>query len=91
MALLAVEGVYENGKVERKERPEGIKYARVIVIFMPDGLVTDEEAEQRRREARERLIARMEKGIDFGGQKFNREEIYEERMQELEERRNREK
>lgn len=90
MALLAVEGVYENGKVELKERPEGILRGRVLVTFLPDGLVT-EESEQRRREACERLLATMEKGIDFGGQKFNREEIYEERMRELEERRNREK
>ena len=32
------------------------------------------------------MLARMRAGIDFGGEKFNRKEIYEARMRELEER-----
>jgi hypothetical protein len=31
----------------------------------------------------------MRRGIDFGGWKFNREELYEERLNELERRRGR--
>jgi hypothetical protein len=87
MALLSVEGVYEDGKVELRERPEGVKRARVVVTFLPD--VVEAEADQKeraRKEAVERMLARMRTGIDFGGEKFNREEIYEERMGELEER-----
>jgi hypothetical protein len=47
------------------------------------------EASQIRREAAERLLASMREGIDFGGQKFNRTEIYEARMWLLEEGRDR--
>jgi len=41
---------------------------------------------EKRKAAGERALARMKAGINFGGEKFNREEIYEERMRELDER-----
>ncbi len=81
MALLTLEGIYEDGKIELKERPVGVKRARVQVTFLPESKSSEEEA---REAARRRAFARMREGIDFGGEKFNREEIYEERMRELE-------
>ena len=86
MALLAVEGVYENGKVELAEQPADVQKARVVVTFLPEDTVTEEE---RRRLAGERLLASMHKGINFGGEKFDRNEVYEERIDELERRRQR--
>lgn len=36
MALVTVEGVYENGKVKLAERPVGVDHARVMVTFFPE-------------------------------------------------------
>jgi hypothetical protein len=90
MALLAVEGIYQDGKVELWEKPEGVARARVVVTFLPDGEELEPGAGAAAREsARQRAFARMREGIDFGGEKFNREEVYEERMRELEARQDR--
>ena len=84
MALLALEGFYEDGKIELKEHPAGVRKARVVVTFLPD---SDSAAkETARRAAAARMIARMKEGIDFGGT-FNRTEMYDERMRQLDERR----
>ncbi len=86
MALVSVEGTYENGEVHLSERPEGIERARVLVTFLP----TEEngaDAAARRREAGSELLALMERGIDFGGTRFRRQELYGERAEELERRR----
>jgi hypothetical protein len=88
MALLSIEGIYKNGKIELLETPDGVEGARVFVTFLPISEEEQAESKRQRQEARERALTRMESGFDFGGQKFNRAEIYEERMQELEERRN---
>jgi hypothetical protein len=84
MAPLSVEGIYRAGRVEFAERSEGIPDgARVRIEFVP-GEITDAE----RREAVDRLMAGFLAGIDFGGGPYPfREEIYEERMRELERRR----
>ena len=90
MALVAVEGVYRHGVIELAERPNGVQEARVVVTFLPIG--SDAEAalkDTEREAARQRVFERMERGIDFKGYRFSREQIYEERLQELEERRNR--
>ncbi len=52
MALLAVEGVYENGKVELVEQPADVRWARVVITFLSEDTVAEEE---RRRLAGERL------------------------------------
>ena len=99
MALLALEGFYRNGKVELSEAQENMEGAKVTVIF-PASIEADTEIarrkqydqqlfEQMRDAARERLFARMEAGINFGGEKFDRNEIYEDRLNELEARRGR--
>jgi hypothetical protein len=36
MALITIEGVYENGKVELTETPAGVERAKVVVTFLPD-------------------------------------------------------
>jgi hypothetical protein len=37
--LKCVEGIYRDGKVELLETPEGVSEARVIVAFLPTGVV----------------------------------------------------
>lgn len=86
MPVLTVEGTYKDGKVELAETPPGVREARVLVTFLPQQEVEGGRAVERRTAA-ERMFERMDRGINFGGEKFNREEIYEERMQELDERR----
>ena len=81
MALLALEGVYEDGKIELKEQPAGVRKARVVVTFLPEEESATKEAA--RSAAAHRMIARMRKGINFGGEKFNREEVYEERIDRI--------
>jgi hypothetical protein len=49
------------------------------------------DAARKRQMAGQRLLDSMKKGSDFGGIKFNRDEIYEERMKQLEERLDRQK
>lgn len=78
MALVTVSGIYENGKIELGEKPEGVIRARVVVTFLPE---TEEKAKDE--VARQRAFERMRTGVSFGGGKFNREEVYEERMHVL--------
>ena len=92
MALVALQGVYEDGKIELMELPSGVRKARVLVTFLTEELANEEEAREAarrgsRREAAERMLARMRTGIDFGGEKFDREGIYDERIKELQARR----
>ncbi len=79
--------IYEDCRIELEELPANVKRARVRVTFLPEIELT-EEAEDREA-ARQRALARMRTGINFGGEKFNREEIYEERMRELDARQDR--
>ena len=69
MALLTVEGVYRDGRVELAETPTGIKEAPVMVVFLPrdTGRGESEGAHTARRAAGERLLARMRKGFRLGG------------------------
>ncbi len=89
MSLTTVEGIYKDGKVEIHERPEGVgDSARVLVTFLPG---TQPEAEEREK-LRQQAFARMERGITLGGPPHpTREEIYEERIRELDERRERQR
>jgi hypothetical protein len=71
--LTAVEGIYKDGGVELLERPEGLREARVIVIFLPLS-----PAGPSREEARNRMLNRMRAGIPLGVPPDPvREEIYE--------------
>lgn len=72
MDALVLEGIYEDGKIELHEQPAGVKRARVRVTFLPEPEAAEEAA---REAARQRAFARMRAGIDFGGEKFDREEI----------------
>lgn len=87
MALTAVEGIYRNGKVELMETPAEMEGAKVVVTFLSADPNAIEQQKQEREAARARMFARMRKGLDFGGEKFNRAEIYEDRMNELDARR----
>jgi hypothetical protein len=83
MEAVAVEGVFEDGQVRLLGTPPDVKTARVVVTFLED---TGEDS-ARRRAAGKRLLESMREGLNFGGQKFNREELYEERLSELDRRR----
>ncbi len=70
--LTAIEGIYRDGQVELLEQPEGLREARVIVTFLP--LASSERA---RKEARNRMLARMRAGLSLGGPPYpTRDEIY---------------
>jgi hypothetical protein len=86
--LLTITGVYRDGKVELSQRPEGLaESASVLVTFLPapeasqpSAGATSEgaDAEATRRAASERFLARLKKGIPFGGPPYSRrEELYD--------------
>jgi hypothetical protein len=87
MAILTLKGEYRDGHIELETRPEGLDAAHVFVMFLPLNETEKAELNSKREEAGQKMLSQMREGRDFGGQKFNREEIYEERMQELEARR----
>ncbi len=79
METFTIDGYYNDGRIVLSQRPEGIRRARVRVVFLA------EDPEEARTEslckARTRALARMEAGINFGGETFRREEVYEERIE----------
>ncbi len=78
MALLALEGTYENGRVELGELPEGIIRAKVVVTFLPSNASGDSNE---REYLRLRFLARLRLGQDFGSEALpKREELYAERI-----------
>jgi hypothetical protein len=88
MALLTLEGIYRDGKVELAEEPADVgDETRVLVTFLP---ATAKEMgtaspyspdEQEHAEVLNRLIDRMRKGFHLGGGRLpTREEIYAERL-----------
>ncbi len=80
MSVLALEGVYENGKIELTEEPAGISRARVMVVFLPEEQASSRQA---REDALQRMLARMDRGFDLGGGRYpKREELYEEAWRE---------
>jgi hypothetical protein len=78
MALLTVEGIYRDGKIELSERPESVEAtARVLVTFLPAPEAPPVSAVDRET-LRLRAIARMREGIHFGGPPYpSREELHE--------------
>ena len=81
MALTAVEGIFRDGRVELAETPEGVEEARVMVVFLPGP--GPKAAPVDKRDAGAKLIARLRQGIDFGGERFDREELYADRLDQL--------
>ena len=84
MTMITVEGVYRDGRVELPERPAGIgEPTPVLVTFLTPELAErrDELAracESARLDATERFLARLSKGIAFGGPPYpKREELYD--------------
>jgi hypothetical protein len=80
MALLTVEGIYKDGKVELTERPDHVDdSARVLVTFLPRGDALGTADAGRDREAlRRRAFARMKEGMHLGGPPYpSREELYD--------------
>ena len=78
MALLTVEGVYENGRVALMETPPGIAHARVMVTFIPEQYAEAVDTERSRTITR--LLENISCAAGLGGRKFNREELYAERI-----------
>lgn len=83
MSTVEIEGVYEHGRVKLSRKPKNVRApSRVVVKFLdaegPDA------AEEARKAAVERMLARMRKGIDFGGPPYpTREEIYGDRIKDI--------
>ena len=82
MALLTVEGIYKDGKVELVERPDHVdEAARVLVTFLPRAVPREklEMGENVDRETlRQQAFARMKAGIHLGGPPYpKREELYD--------------
>lgn len=78
MALLSLEGTYENGRVELVELPEGVTRAKVVVTFLPSNASGDPKE---REDLRLRFLARLKRGQDFGTEALpKREELYAERI-----------
>ena len=75
MALLTVEGIYHDGKIELSERPGAVDSpARVIVTFLPAAVQPAQENDREQR--RQRAFARMREGLDLGGAPYpTREEL----------------
>ena len=78
MALLTVEGIYKDGKVELAEHPKSVEEsARVLVTFLPAS-ETDPGRVDDRAALRGRALARMREGLHLGGLPYpNREELHE--------------
>jgi hypothetical protein len=78
MALLAVEGIYENGRVELAEIPAGVDRSRVMVVFLNDGSEQKTLRPAEREAHRQAAFAQMREGNDLGGPPYpKREELYE--------------
>ena len=82
MALLTIEGIYKDGKVELTERPDHVdEAARVLVTFLPPNGSRENTmmAEGQHRETlRQQAFARMKEGIHLGGPPYpKREELYD--------------
>jgi hypothetical protein len=82
MALLTVEGIYKDGKVELSERPRHVEApARVLVTFLPaegpaarpgSGPSIDRES------LRQQAFAQMKEGLHLGGPPYpKREDLYD--------------
>ncbi|HEY3283644.1 MAG TPA: hypothetical protein VGN26_15370 [Armatimonadota bacterium] len=85
MHELTIEGVFENGVVRLCQTPPGIQRARVLVTFLD----LDGTTQAERYAAGQRLLESMRRGLDFAGARFDRDELYEERLADLDERRQR--
>jgi hypothetical protein len=82
MALLTVEGIYKDGKVELTERPDHVdEAARVLVTFLPPNGSRENTTMvegQHRETLRQQAFARMKEGIHLGGPPYpKREELYD--------------
>jgi hypothetical protein len=82
MALLTVEGIYKDGKVELTERPEHVdEAARVLVTFLPPNCSREKTMMvegQHRETLRQQAFARMKEGIHLGEPPYaKREELYD--------------
>ena len=89
MSILAIEGTYENGQLTLKELPKNLKKSKVVVTFLEEesDKYYFEKDPQKRHESGQELLASMRKGLNFGGEKFDREAMYEEVMAERDTRR----
>jgi hypothetical protein len=77
--MSTVTGIYRGGRIELlDEAPQVPDETQVVVLFPEPG-----EDRAARIRAAEAMLAEMRAGIDFGGERFNREEIYAERIDRI--------
>ena len=68
----AIEGLYQDGKIELSESPGDIRRAKVFVVFV------SEESDRPREQLLQEVFARMDQGYPLGGGPYlKREEIYD--------------
>lgn len=83
MALLTVEGIFRDGKVELTETPPNMESeSRVLVTFLTGSASVAADNQSATQETREaaigRMLKRMEEGLPLGGPPYpKREEIYD--------------
>jgi hypothetical protein len=82
VALLTIEGIYKDGKVELAERPDNVdEAARVLVTFLPPNGSREKTMAldgQHRETLRQQAFARMKEGVHLGGPTYpGREELYD--------------
>jgi hypothetical protein len=88
MAPLIVEGIYKDGRVELAERPEGVAEGVKVTVTFAESRHDADTTERER--LRQDAFAQMSRGLDLGGPPYlTREEIYAERIDELDRRRSR--
>ena len=84
--MLTIKGVYRDGKVEFSERPRDVsEETPVMVTFLTREQSQEQEAARKpgdrdklRLAATERFLARLDKGIAFGGPPYpKREQLYD--------------
>lgn len=87
MAFLTLEGIYRNGHLELKDPPPNSPTeGRVLVTFIPDSVepVVSDESQDAGTD-----LSLIESGVPIAptGAKFDRDELYAARLEELDERR----
>ena len=83
MALLTVQGIYRDGKIELAETPSAVPSGSpVLVTFLPASQTAEATANvpsgRARQEAGLRLLALLARGLPLGGPPYpEREELYD--------------
>jgi hypothetical protein len=80
MAMLTIEGEYNNGKVQLSEKPKVVGGPVPVLVTFLTGRVMASSHDTDREELRRRAFMRMKEGIRIGGPPYpSREELHDRR------------